>query len=144
MCQLNTITIVDATKTDAKVLASMWQSIDRCAIDQPFGGLTSTSESRALEIIHHAINSTKASVLVAHLGQSIVGTITGHIYQRPTVRLSSVGVIYSLWVELGHRQQGIGQALLDTIEQRLISKGAQAFQVGWDTSNSIASQWWQR
>ena len=136
--------IIDTKIADAQVLASHWQAIDDVCAERPFGGDTDSKQERAQEIICHAINSPTAHVLVAIDGSTIIGTITGHLYQRPAVRLSSVGVIYSLWVSPDYRQQGIGQALLDAIEQQLTFMGADAFQVAWDNGNPYAAQWWQK
>ncbi len=136
--------IQEAKATDADLIASLWQCIDECTPTRPFGGDTSSKIERAKEIITHAIQSSSAHILVAKSDKSIIGTITGHIYERPAVQLSAVGVIYSLWVAPEYRKQGVGQTLVDTIEQRLIVMGAQAFQVGWDTVNEYAGEWWQK
>ncbi len=140
--------IEEALPEHTVLLAQMWQQIDQSATERPFGGDTEGKEARAKEFIEHAMQSPKATILVAYkksdASKKIIGTITGHIYERPVVRLSSVGVIYSLWVDKDMRNQGIGQILLDSIEQRLISLGAEAFQVGWDVSNPHAAKWWQK
>lgn len=143
-----TLTIEEAHAEQIPLLSSMWQQIDQAASSRPFGGDTKDKQTRAKEFIEHAIKSPSAIILIAcessSQGKKIIGTITGHLYERPGVTLSSVGVIYSLWVNKVDRRQGIGQLLLDSIEQRLISLGAQAFQVGWDTANQQASDWWQK
>jgi len=136
--------IIEAKITDSSVLASLWQAIDEESPKRPFGGDSDLKQQRARDIIAHAISSPTAHVLTAQDSETIIGTITGHIYQRPAVKLSSVGVIYSLWVSPDHRSKGIGQSLLDAIEQQLIFMGAEAFQVGWDTGNEYAAQWWQK
>lgn len=138
------VTIIEAKKKDATCIAKCWQEIDNAASERPFGGDDDSKIERALDIIIHAINSPSARILVAKIDSKIVGTITGHVYNRPAVRLSSVGVIYSLWVSTQYRKQGIGQSLLDSIEQQLTFMGAQSFQVGWDTANIYASKWWQK
>jgi ribosomal protein S18 acetylase RimI-like enzyme len=122
----------------------MWQSIDNCVDERPFGGNTDTKQLRATEILTHAINSSSSCVLVAQQASYICGTITGHLHQRPTVKLASIGVIYSLWVDTEQRRQGIGTLLLRGIEQQLQQMGAEAFQVGWDTGNPTAARWWQK
>jgi len=137
-------TILEAKITDSSVLASLWQAIDNESPKRPFGGDSDTKQQRARDIIAHAISSPTAHVLTAWEDDTIIGTITGHIYQRPAVQLSSVGVIYSLWVSPDYRNKGIGQSLLDAIEQQLIFMGAEAFQVGWDTGNKHAAHWWQK
>ncbi len=136
--------IQEAKTSDADPIASLWQRIDECTPTRPFGGDTASKIERAKDIISHAIQSSGAHILVAKSNQEIIGTITGHLYERPAVQLSSVGVIYSLWVSPDCRRQGIGQALVDAIEQHLILMGAQAFQVGWDTVNEYAGEWWQK
>lgn len=141
---MQSYSIVEAKITDSTLLAHFWQEIDNESPKRPFGGDTDSKLQRAREIISHAISSPTAHVLAAMQDSTVIGTITGHIYQRPAVKLSSVGVIYSLWVTPEHRKQGVGQALLDAIEQQLILMGAEAFQVGWDTGNSYAATWWQQ
>ena len=140
--------IEEALPAQTDQLAYMWQQIDQAATDRPFGGDANGKETRAKAFIEHAIKSPRAIILVAYdnadSSRQMIGTITGHIYERPAVKLSSVGVIYSLWVNSDHRKQGVGQRLLDTIERRLIDMGAQALQVGWDVSNPYAATWWQK
>lgn len=139
-----TYLITDAKITDSTLIAHFWQAIDSESPKRPFGGDTDSKHQRARDIIAHAISSPTAHVLTANERGTIIGTITGHIYQRPAVKLSSVGVIYSLWVSPEYRNQGIGQALLTAIEKQLTSMGAEAFQVGWDTGNQYAAKWWQK
>ena len=145
---MSTLTIEEALPEHVVLLSNMWQQIDRAASHRPFGGDTDDKQVRAAEFIEHAIKSPKAILLVAcdntPQNKKIIGTITGHLYERTTVKLSSIGVIYSLWVNEEKRRQGIGQILLDCIEQRLITLGAQSFQVAWDTDNKQASEWWQK
>jgi ribosomal protein S18 acetylase RimI-like enzyme len=101
--------ITEAKITDSTLIANFWQTIDNEATKRPFGGDTDSKQQRARDIIAHAISSPTAHVLTAIDGDNIIGTITGHLYQRPVVKLSSVGVVYSLWVSPGYRKQGIGQ-----------------------------------
>jgi ribosomal protein S18 acetylase RimI-like enzyme len=136
--------ITEAKITDSTLIANFWQTIDNEATKRPFGGDTDSKQQRARDIIAHAISSPTAHVLTAIDGDNIIGTITGHLYQRPVVKLSSVGVVYSLWVSPGYRKQGIGQSLLSAIEYKLTFMGAEAFQVGWDTENHYAAEWWQK
>lgn len=138
------ITIIEAKKKEAPFIAKCWQEIDGAASERPFGGDDESKKDRALEIIIHAINSPSARLLIAKTDDKIIGTITGHVYKRPSARHSNVGVIYSLWVSTRHRKQGVGQSLLDSIEQQLAFMGAESFQVGWDTANAYASKWWQK
>ena len=145
---MSKLIIEEALPEQIVLLSNMWQQIDQAASNRPFGGDTDAKQSRAYEFIEHALKSPSAVILVACEQTSedtkIIGTITGHLYERSCVKLSSIGVIYSLWVNEKNRRQGVGQILLDSIEQRLITLGAQAFQVGWDTANKQASQWWQK
>jgi ribosomal protein S18 acetylase RimI-like enzyme len=145
---MSRLTIEDARSEHIALLSTMWQQIDQAASQRPFGGDTDAKQARATEFIEHAIKSPNAILLVACKNNAqhkkIVGTITGHLYERPAVKLSSVGVIYSLWVNAEDRRQGVGQLLLTSIEQRLVTLGAQALQVGWDTDNKQAGAWWQK
>lgn len=135
--------INEAKITQAPTIAQCWKRIDDGLTETPFEDDQASKVQRARDIIAHAISSPTAHVLVAEVDGEVVGTVTGHIYQRPVVKNAAIGVIYSLWVAPEHRQQGIGQSLVDTIEQQLILMGADAFQVGWDTCNHYAASWWQ-
>ena len=139
-----TINISEAGAQHINTIADCWQSIDQCSPHQPFGDIAIEKRQRAQELIKHAIDSTDALVFIATTAQEIIGTISGHIYQRPASERSQVGVIYSLWVNQGQRRQGVGQALLSHIEQHLHGMGAQALQVGWDTQNTVAIEWWHK
>lgn len=138
----------EATLEHTAVLAGMWQEIDQTSAERPFGGDAKDKIVRAKEFIVHAIQSPKATLLIAYeksdADKKIIGTITGHVCERPAVKLSTIGVIYSLWVSKDKRKQGIGKILLDNVEKRLVDLGAQALQVGWDVSNPYAGTWWQK
>ena len=139
------ITIEDAKAADVPTLAAMWAAIDQLIPEPPFGGdRTSRKHHRALEILTNAISSPTAFALAANYKQRPIGTISGHIYQQPVLQLSSIGVIYSLWVDERFRCRGVGLALLETLERKMVLSGAQAFQVGWGFHNHSAARWWQK
>jgi ribosomal protein S18 acetylase RimI-like enzyme len=139
------IQITEASNKDIKSLVHCWSQIDGLGESRPFGGdIESEKTKRAEEMILHAINTKNSCILKACSANEIIGTIAGHIFERPTVRLSPIGVVYSLWVESEFRNQGIGQKLLNRLEQFLIMRGAKSFQVGWDTPNLHAGDWWQK
>ncbi|MGK0499427.1 MAG: hypothetical protein ACJAYG_001067 [Oceanicoccus sp.] len=80
----------------------MWRQVDQAASSRPFGGDIDTKKKRAQDVIEQTIQSANAVILiaceyVAH-DKKIIGTIAGHLYQRPDVKLSSNGVIHGLWV----------------------------------------------
>lgn len=134
-----------ADPLDIPLLVGCWQGIDRAATVRPFGGDSADKPLQAEKVIRHAIASAHAIVLVAvNDDGEIIGTISGHIFDKPGVVITSVGVVYSAWVDADCRGRGIGQQLLSHIEQALIDKGAKAFQVGWDTSNTNAEAWWRK
>lgn len=142
---LNNMEIEHASLSDAKSIAALWSKIDIDSSFQPFGGNNIKEKTeRSLEMIKHAINADNACVLKIRNKNSIIGTISAHVFERPTVKITPIGVIYSLWVNESYRNQGIGQQLLTSVEQTLTSMGAKAFQVGWDISNTHASRWWQK
>lgn len=127
-------------------LVQLWQAIDQYPqAERPFGGDSHDKPLHAQQLLERTIQSPNASVLVAtHEQGHIIGTISGHVFEKPAVNISMVGVIYSLWVDEACRSQGVGQSLLDHLEVALRNKGAQALQVGWDVSNSTAASWWQK
>jgi ribosomal protein S18 acetylase RimI-like enzyme len=134
-----------AQALDIPLLVEFWQAIDRMTKHRPFGGDSEDKPRHAEKVLQHTINSENAEVLIAATAEyEIVGTISGHVFEKPGVNLAKVGVIYSLWVDEQHRRQGVGQQLLADLEDALTAKNAQAFQVGWDTGNTTAEQWWQK
>lgn len=142
---VNNIVITKANLADVEEITQLWSAIDQYASPKPFGGDNKdTKIIRTKEMIQHAINTQLACVLKATLDRRIIGTISGHVFERPTVKLSPIGVIYSLWVENDYRNNGIGKSLLTSIEECLHLMGANALQVGWDTPNTYAGDWWQR
>ncbi|MGH1487119.1 MAG: GNAT family N-acetyltransferase [Cellvibrionaceae bacterium] len=142
---INNIIITKADLPDVEEITQLWSAIDQYASPRPFGGdKTDIKIARTREMIKHAINTQLACVLKATLDKRIIGTISGHIFERPTAKLSSIGVIYSLWVENDYRNNGIGKSLLASIEKSLHLMGADALQVGWDTPNTYAGDWWQK
>jgi ribosomal protein S18 acetylase RimI-like enzyme len=143
---IDKIQYLNATNADVKTIVKLWSRIDNAALDRPFGGdLESEKSNRAEDMILHAVSNKLACVLKAcSSSDNIIGTISGHTFDRPTFRQSPIGVIYSLWVDENYRNQGIGQELLNRMELFLRSMGAKALQVGWDTSNQNASEWWQK
>lgn len=132
-----------ANINDIDTVARLWQAIDKEGEPRPFGGDTADKPKHAKKIIEHALESAQAELLVCTCNDMIIATITGHVFEKPAVQLSPIGVIYSLWVDSAHRKQGIAQHLLTTLEQGLKNLGAQAIQVGWDSPNHYASHWWQ-
>lgn len=140
------IHIEEAKLHHISAIAECWQEIDIASeAPRPFGGDSGGKLTHVENILKHTIQSKDARVLLALDEQgTIVGTISGHVFDKPAVNISRVGVLYSLWVHAAHRRQGIGLQLLNTLEAQLIEKGAQAFQVGWDVGNDNAAAWWQR
>jgi ribosomal protein S18 acetylase RimI-like enzyme len=139
-------TIRQANKHDIPHLVQCWQAIDQYPqAERPFGGDSADKPRHAQQLLERTLVSPSASVLVAiNQQEHIIGTISGHVFEKPAVNITHVGVIYSLWVDEAHRVQGVGQSLLDHLEEALRHKGAQALQVGWDTANSSAESWWKK
>lgn len=140
------IAIIEATEPHIPVIVEMWQSIDDFPqVPRPFGGDSLDKPEHAEHLIRHAIHADGALVLLAITDkEQVVGTISGHLFEKPAVNITHVGVVYSLWVDEDYRRRGIAKQLLSALEQGLTNKGAQAFQVGWDTGNTTAAQWWQQ
>lgn len=140
------ITIRQAHHSEIDHVVTLWQAIDSFPdVLRPFGGDSTDKPEHAKALIEHTLQSNNAVVLVAtNPVNDIIGTLSGHVFTKPAVNIPDVGVIYSLWVDEEYRCQGIGQNLLSYLEKELINKGAKAFQVGWDTSNTSAEAWWQK
>ena len=130
---------------DINTIADSWFEIDSYAQPRPFGGDNMPVKYEQIKkMVRHTMTLKNACLFKACISNEIVGTISGHVYERPTANLSTIGVIYSLWVKGDFRQQGIGKSLLKYIEHELNNKGAKALQVGWETSNSRAGEWWKK
>lgn len=71
--------------------------------------------------------------LVAEVGGVIVGTVLGGWDGRR-------GLVYHLAVDPAHRRQGIGQALMEELERRLVAKGCLRYYllVAHDNQEAIA------
>lgn len=140
------IRICHAQPTNIPVLVEMWQGIDQFPnAERPFGGDSADKPEHAKRLLEQTLKSPNAVVLTAQdANGNIIGTISGHVFDKPAVVLTQVGVIYSLWVNQSQRRQGIAQQLLSQLEVELQQKGAKTFQVGWDIPNTLASAWWQK
>ena len=139
------VTIRTANTIDIPCLVEYWQSIDTYPkATRPFGGDSDDKPRHCADLLKHTIQSGNAKVLIAEVDGVAIGTISGHVFDKPAVNIQKIGVIYSLWVEASHRRHGIGEQLLQALESALKEKGALAFQVGWDSPNHLASSWWQK
>lgn len=139
------LVIRQAIASEISELVQLWQKIDAYPqVERPFGGDSLDKPAYAQNLLEHTLKLENASVLVATANGNIIGTISGHVFDKPAVNLTKVGVIYSLWVNQENRDQGVGQALLTYLENRFKEQGAQALQVGWDIANDTAAQWWQK
>lgn len=140
------IHIRQAITSEIPALVELWQNIDAYPqAERPFGGDSLDKPAYAKNLLEHTLKLENASVLVAtNHKHEIIGTISGHVFDKPAVNLTKVGVIYSLWVNQEDRRQGVGQTLLTYLENRFKEQGAQALQVGWDVANDSAAQWWQK
>ena len=142
----NNISIRNAEAADIATLVTLWQKIDQASgHERPFGGDSIDKPDYAKQLLEQTLVSESACILVAVDNTGvIIGTVSGHVFDKPAVNISRVGVIYSLWVNAEHRCQGIGETLVNSLESTLKDKGAKAFQVGWDTGNDHAAIWWQK
>ncbi len=136
--------IRQATKADANTVASMWAAIDALIVDPPFGGTQPNHIAHQQQIIERTIDAPQGNVWMSCWQGNDVGTISAHIFERPQVRQSHIGVIYGLWVEPEHRRNGIASALLETVRLYCHSQSVDALQVAWDHCNKDAAAFWQK
>jgi len=130
---------------DIACLVGYWQNIDAFPnAPRPFGGNSDDKPEHSADILRHTLQSRNAQVLMAEYNGATIGTISGHVFDKPAVNIKKIGVIYSLWVDDKHRKQGVGQQLLVSLENALKERGAEAFQVGWDSPNLLAAAWWKK
>ncbi len=134
--------IEQATESDREHILGFWWSLQSQGL-LPFGGPSEDWWFHCSDSLGQLIASSRAVVLVARLGDEPVGTLSGHVYEKPGVEKSLVAVFYSLWVEPEHRGQGLATRLLQILTERLQAMGAQTAQVGWGASDDCASSWWQ-
>ncbi len=77
-------------------------------------------------------------IFIAESGGVAVGYITGRTLVEPHRVLAHRGVVEDWYVDQGHRGQGIGAALLRTIEERFRSVGCEVIESGTWSSNEGA------
>ena len=85
--------------------------------------------------LHRAIAST-ANVLVAEVGERLVGSIIGSFDGWR-------GNIYRLAVHPDHRRQGIACALLSEAEKRLREQGAKRITALVEKNHPLAMKFWE-
>jgi predicted N-acetyltransferase YhbS len=92
---------------DYSACAQIWKTV---------GGGIKFSPSDSLEQIRMKLDYSPDLLLVATLGDQIVGTVIGGFDGRR-------GMIYHLAVDLAWQGKGIGKALMSEVERRIVAKG---------------------
>jgi len=147
----NAIQIRQATVDDIPQLCRLWQNLEDEKTVHPFGGdcPTATAE-RIHELVSYSVRSDKAIALIAEDhpasgdNPTVLGTVAASLYEKPTVLLPNVAVVYSLWITPEFRRLGIARGLVDFLESELREMGAQSLQVAWDSPNTPAATLWQQ
>ncbi len=133
-----------ATQDDAHTVACMWSAIDALIVEPPFGGPRADHTAHQQKIIEHTIDAPQGTVWVCCWQGKPIATISAHIFERPQVQQSHLGVIYGLWVDTAHRRTGIASALVETVRDHCRSQSVEALQVAWDHCNKDAAAFWQK
>ncbi|WP_075365583.1 GNAT family N-acetyltransferase [Desulfosporosinus metallidurans] len=88
-------------------------------------------------------NYTERCIMVAELNQQIVGMCTAQILVS-TAEGGMVALIEDLVVEDAYRGQGIGKALLLSIESWAIARGVRRLQLLADRNNTLALDFYKK
>lgn len=145
------IQIRHASDRDISTLCRLWQNLEDEKTIYPFGGdCPHATATRIDELVSFSVRSEQAIAIVAedhslnkHTATTI-GTVAASLYDKPTVLLPRVAVVYSLWVAPEYRRHGIATRLIRYLETELVNMGAQSLQVAWDSPNTAAAALWQQ
>lgn len=110
---------------------------------QPFSGRSANYPALLQDTIVQSIENDDAQIFLAESDGQAIGTIAAYLHHRKDVRLSPVGVIYSLWVEPEQRRYGIGSLLFTHVVDWVRVKRGKALQVAWRADSPISEAFWQ-
>ena len=131
------ISIRQATRLDVAQMVLLLQqlfNIERDFIPNP------EAQHRGLELL---LESPRARLFLAEQAGRIVGMLTVQIVIS-TAEGGLVGWVEDVVVHEAHRGQGVGEALLDHLQQWSVRKGLSRLQLLADRSNVRALDFYQR
>ncbi|MBW2731556.1 MAG: GNAT family N-acetyltransferase [Deltaproteobacteria bacterium] len=139
------LTIHAGRGQDLSALGALWAELDaRHAAHQP--AFFQTAPPREVEL-RDMLKDPHALLLVALKGQEVVGGVSAGIFDTPNdpgmVRCRRL-YVDRLVVAAEHRGQGVGRALMDSVEERGRSRGAEQLVLTVWAGNEEALRFYQR
>lgn len=130
------------TGDEADEIASLW--VDLASGQQSYGSHILAEENRSIareDVLKHIV---AAELLVAVDDETLLGFVmfaveTGE-YAQETIR----GILRNIYVVPEHRNQGVGTALLEAAESRLIDRGVDCLTLEVMADNDAARRFYRR
>lgn len=136
------VTVALAETADAEAIADLW--VDLAADQRQHGShlLPEPNRTRVGEtMLKHVVSDT---AFVAHRDGAVVGFVTfgqeSERYRQDVTR----GVVHNIYVEAGHRGEGIGSGLLSAAEEALIERGVDTLGLQAMAVNDAARSFYRR
>lgn len=134
--------IEDAKSGDIDAIADLWVELAREQREHGSHLEAEANRERIRESIGRSVVADE--LLVARAGGEIVGFVMFGLEQR-LYRVSTVrGIVHNLYVRPAHRDGGIGTALLESAERRLVDAGADAISLEALAANEAARRFYER
>ena len=135
-------TIEHASSSDIEAVADLWVQLarDQRAYDS-YVRADANRETMRDTLTAHQINE---SLLVARVDGEVVG-FASYSIERGSLELEATrGLLSNIYVEPAYRDQGIGEALLETVEEELAANGAEAAVLEVMAENGAARRFYER
>ena len=136
------VSVALANSADADAIADLW--VDLAADQRQHGShlLPEDNRTRVAEtMLKHVVTDT---ALVARRDDEVVGFVTfGQESERFRQDVTR-GVVHNIYVQAGHRGEGIGSALLSTAEATLEERGVDTLSLQAMAENDAARAFYRR
>ena len=136
------VAVAFADSTDADAIADLW--VDLAADQRQHGShlLPEANRTRVAEtMLKHVVTDT---ALVARRDDEVVGFVTfgqeAERYRQDVTR----GVVHNIYVQVGHRGEGIGSELLSAAEAALVERGVDRLSLQAMAANDAAREFYRR
>ncbi|MXV62285.1 GNAT family N-acetyltransferase [Natronorubrum sp. JWXQ-INN-674] len=135
-------TIERATQDDIDAVADLWVRLARDQREyESFVRAADNRETMRETLAAHQVND---GLLVARLGDSIVGFASFTI-ERGSLELDATrGLLSNLYVDPAYRDHGLGTALLEAAEETLTERGAAVMVLEVMAANEAARRFYER
>lgn len=145
MCEAPDFIIRPAQSADLKQIVALWRALQMTsATYEPRLAPNAPADEWYTDFLYDQLANANASVLVAAQGTDVVGYVFGQVMQRPTLASGDCGYVADLCVQDGHRGQGIGRALYETLKTWFNTKGLRAIEVQVVRANPASQAFWRK